>query len=297
MKESEKMDKTPIIMTRKKAPLPKRREKRRKIICVVLLTLFLIAFLIPVVLIVINSFKDEAEFYAGGALRLPDKPSLDIFREVWQTVEFDVKLFNSLLISSVVACLGLVISVLNAYAIGIGKIKWGRFALFFFVFAMVIPHEALAYPLYYFMIRVRLYDTKLAVILIFSILQSAYGTYLLSSVFRTFPAQLIEAAKLDGCNKWRILHIVVALNKPALSLLMVFYFIWTFNEFFLPLIFLVSNANQTIPIAVTLFQGQYTGYATMQSACALLGILPCVIFFFIFQRTLTRGMVAGGLKG
>lgn len=286
-----------INMTLNKIPAKKRRKTQRKVICAVLLTLFLIAFLTPVVLIIINSFKDEAEFYAGGALKLPLKPSLDIFREVWRTVDFDVKLFNSLLISSLVACLGLAISVLNAYAIGIGKIKWGGIALIFFVFAMVIPHEALAYPLYYFMIRVRLYDTKLAVILIFSVLQSAYGTYLLSSVFRTFPASLIEAAKLDGCGKWRILHIVATLNKPALSLLMVFYFIWTFNEFFLPLIFLVSNTNQTIPIAITMFQGQYTGYATMQSACALLGILPCIIFFLIFQRTLTRGMVAGGLKG
>lgn len=262
-----------------------------------LLTLFLLIFLIPVVLIIINSFKDEAEFYARGVLSLPLKPSLDIFREVWQLVEFDVKLYNSLLISTAVALLGLLISVLNAFAIGIGKIKWGKFILAFFVFAMVIPHEALAYPLYYMMKMIGLYDTKLAVILILSVLQSAYGTYLLSSVFRTFPASIIEAAKIDGCNKWQILMIVVALNKPALSLLLVFYFIWTFNEFFLPLIFLVSNTNQTIPLAVTLFQGQYTGYATMQSACSLLGILPCIVFFFLFQRTLTQGLVAGGLKG
>ena len=102
---------------------------------------------------------------------------------------------------------------------------------------------------------------------------------------------------LDGANKWQILRIVITLNMPALSVLMVFFFIWTWNEFFIPLIFLVSNSNQTIPIGVTLFQGQYTSDATMQSACALLGIVPCIIFFIIFQRTLTRGLLAGGLKG
>lgn len=275
----------------------KNKKTLSKVGYLTMLTFFLLLFLVPVVLIIINSFKDEAEFYARGVLSLPLKPSLNIFREVWQLVEFDVKLFNSLLISSVVACLGLVLSVMNAYAIGIGKIRWDKMVLIFFAFAMVIPHEALAYPLYYLMKMVGLYDTKLAVILIFAVFQSAYGTYLLSSVFRTFPDSLLEAAKIDGCNKWQTLFIVIALNKPALGLLMVFYFIWTFNEFFLPLIFLVSNANQTIPIAVTLFQGQYTGYATMQSACALLGILPCLIFFSIFQRTLTRGLVTGGIKG
>ena len=67
---------------------------------------FLLLFLIPVVLIVINSFKDEAEFYARGVLSLPLKPSFDIFREVWQLVEFDVKLYNSLLISTSVAFWG-----------------------------------------------------------------------------------------------------------------------------------------------------------------------------------------------
>ena len=159
-----------------------------------MLTFFLLLFLVPVVLIIINSFKNEAEFYARGVLSLPLKPSLNIFREVWQLVEFDVKLFNSLLISSVVACLGLVLSVMNAYAIGIGKIRWDKMVLIFFAFAMVIPHEALAYPLYYLMKMVGLYDTKLAVILIFAVLQSAYGTYLLSSVFRTFPDSLLEAA-------------------------------------------------------------------------------------------------------
>ncbi len=275
----------------------KNKKTLSKVGYLTMLTFFLLLFLVPVVLIIINSFKNEAEFYARGVLSLPLKPSLNIFREVWQLVEFDVKLFNSLLISSVVACLGLVLSVMNAYAIGIGKIRWDKMVLIFFAFAMVIPHEALAYPLYYLMKMVGLYDTKLAVILIFAVLQSAYGTYLLSSVFRTFPDSLLEAAKIDGCNKWQTLFIVIALNKPALGLLMVFYFIWTFNEFFLPLIFLVSNANQTIPIAVTLFQGQYTGYATMQSACALLGILPCLVFFLIFQRTLTRGLVTGGIKG
>lgn len=293
----ERVDMQSMKMPIRMVSARKNKEVWKKASYVGLLTLFLLLFLIPVVLIVINSFKDEAEFYTRGVLSLPLKPSFDIFREVWQLVEFDVKLYNSLLISTSVAFLGLLISVMNAYAIGIGKIKWSKLFLAFFAFAMVIPHEALAYPLYYMMKLVGLYDTKLAVILILSVLQSAYGTYLLSSVFRTFPTSLVEAAKIDGCNKWQILMIVVALNKPALSLLLVFYFIWTFNEFFLPLIFLVSNANQTIPIAVTLFQGQYTGYATMQSACSLLGILPCIVFFILFQRTLTRGLVTGGLKG
>ena len=262
-----------------------------------LLAIALLLFLAPAFLVFINSLKTETEFYARGALSLPAKPSFDIIRQAWERTEFSTKLLNSLMISTAVAVLGLLISVLNAFAIGVGRIKWEKAFLVFFIFAMTVPQEALAYPLYYFMKSIGLYDTKLAVIIILSVLQAAYGTYLLSSVFRTFPAALLEAARLDGCNKWHILKMVVTINIPAISVLLVFFFIWTWNEFFLPLIFLVSNANQTVPIAVTLFQGQYTSDATMQSACALLGILPCIIFYIIFQRTLTQGVISGGVKG
>ena len=75
-----------------------------------------------------------------------------------------------------------------------------------------------------------------------------------------------------------------------------FFFIWTWNEFFLPLIFLVSNDNQTVPVALGVLQGEHMMDATMSSASALLGILPAVVFFLIFQRTLTRGVTVGAVK-
>ena len=83
---------------------------------------------------------------------------------------------------------------------------------------------------------------------------------------------------------------------PSLSVLFTFFFIWTWNEFFLPLIFLISNSKQTVPIAIAINQGQYGMNVTVQSASALLGILPCIVFFVLFQRTLTRGITAGSIK-
>jgi raffinose/stachyose/melibiose transport system permease protein len=116
-------------------------------------------------------------------------------------------------------------------------------------------------------------------------------------VFSAFPRELIEAATLDGCSKLGLLEYIVApLSLPTLSVLFVFFFIWTWNEFFLPLILLPSNANQTVPLAMAVNQGQYGMNITAQSASGLLGMLPCLIFFLIFQRTLTRGITAGGIK-
>ena len=85
-------------------------------------------------------------------------------------------------------------------------------------------------------------------------------------------------------------------SRPTLGVLFVFFFIWTWNEFFLPLVFLISNENQTVPVALGVLQGQRLMDATMTSAAALLGILPAIVFFLIFQRTLTRGITVGAVK-
>lgn len=94
--------------------------------------------------------------------------------------------------------------------------------------AFMLPQEVLAFPLYYFFKLFGLYDTRLAVILTFAVLHSAFGTYLLTSVFSAFTRELIEAAMIDGCNKVQLLFkIVVPLRMPSLSVLFVFFFIWT----------------------------------------------------------------------
>jgi hypothetical protein len=107
----------------------------------------------------------------------------------------------------------------------------------------------------------------------------------------------VEAAPTDGCGKVRLLLQVVApVSMPTLRVLFVFFFIWTWNEFFLPLITPISDLRQTVPIAISTLQGQHNMDATTASASALLGLLPCIIFFAAFQRTLTRGITAGSIR-
>ncbi|HXR70353.1 MAG TPA: carbohydrate ABC transporter permease, partial [Actinocrinis sp.] len=96
---------------------------------------------------------------------------------------------------------------------------------------------------------------------------------------------------------WRILwRVVVPISRPTLTVLLTFFFIWTWNEFLLPLVFLVSNQNQTVPLALGVAQGEHIVDVTMQAASGLLGILPAIAFFLIFQRTLTRGVTVGAVK-
>jgi raffinose/stachyose/melibiose transport system permease protein len=251
----------------------------------------------PLLVIVLNAFKEPADYATNGPLAWPERFSIDGIVDFWNRVDFSRKLWNSFVISGSVAVLGVLVSILNAYAIGIGKVRGRVWFLVFFLLANLLPQEALVYPIYYLSREVRLYNTQLIVIIIFTAIQSAFGTYLLSSVYASFPRSLLEAAAMDGAGKWRTLwRIVVPNSRPTLAVLVTFFFIWTWNEFFLPLIFLISNDKQTVPVALGVLQGQRMMDATATSASALLGIVPAMIFFLIFQRTLTRGIMSGATK-
>jgi raffinose/stachyose/melibiose transport system permease protein len=283
-----------VVVTRHKTPKSVRAES---FISLILLTALLLLVLFPLFMITLNSFKTEEEYTRDGPLSLPNHLSLDNVRAVWERLDYTTKLKNSFLISMTTAIIGVILSLFNAFALGIGKIKGRAFFLVFFIIAITLPQEVLAYPLYYMFKEVGLYDSRWSIIIIFAVLHSAFGTYLLTSVFAVFPSELLDAAAIDGCNKLQLLfRVVVPINWPSLSVLFVFFFIWTWNEFFLPLIFLISNANQTVPLAVAMFQGQRGAAATFQSTASLLGVLPCLIFFLVFQRTLAKGIVAGSIK-
>jgi raffinose/stachyose/melibiose transport system permease protein len=261
------------------------------------LVVLAVGMLFPVLLVAFNAIKSPAEYAANGPLALPDGVYLQGILDFWTRVDFGEKLVNSTVISGSVALLAVVVSIVSAYAIGIGRIRGRMWIVAIFLLANLMPQEVLVYPLYYLAKEVDLYDTKLAVIIIFTAIQSAFGTYLLSSVLSTFPREILEAARIDGLNRWQILwRVVVPISWPTLAVLLVFFFIWTWNEFFIPLIMLISNDNQTVPVALGVLQGQRLMDATAQSASALLGIVPAVVFFLIFQRTLTRGIAVGAVK-
>ena len=266
---------------------------------VVLVVAILLGLLIavPFLLILINSFKSPADYNTSGPLTLPTELYFDGLVKFWERVNFPEKLWNSVLISGLVAVFAVALSMFNAFALGIGRVKGRLWIVVLILLANMLPQEVLLYPLYFMFKQVGLYDSQWAVIIIFTVIQSAFGTYLLASVYSTFPKELLEAASLDGASRWQILwRVVYPISRPTLSVLLIFFFIWTWNEFLIPLTFLVSNATQTVPVAITVLQGDRLMDVTTTSASALLGLIPTLVFFLIFQRTLTRGITAGAVK-
>lgn len=279
-----------------RAPATARRGVPAYVTLIALVALAVL-ILIPFALVVINAIKPPAQYAAHGPLSFPDGFSTSGMRTFWDTTDFGRALWNSVAISGTVCVLAVLLSVLNAYALGIGRVRGRTWILGIFLIANFLPQEGLVYPLYYLAKRVGLYDTRLSVVIIFTVIQAAFGTYLMSSVLGTFPRELLEAARMDCAGRFRILwRIVVPVSRPTLGVLLVFFFIWTWNEFFLPLVFLVSNSNQTVPVALGTLEGQHIMNPLTTSGAVLLAIVPTVVFFLIFQRTLTRGITVGAIK-
>jgi raffinose/stachyose/melibiose transport system permease protein len=275
---------------------PRKRGVGRWVVLAVL-TLLLLLVLFPFFLAVSNAVKSGVDYAANGPLALPKALDFTSLKKFWDLADFSRKLLNSAIISLVVAVFGVLISLLNAYAIAIGKVRGSRVILVILLLGIMVPQESIVYPLYYMAKATGLYDTQLSVIIIFAVVQSAFGTYLLSSVLGSFPKEIIEAAEMDGANRWQVLwQVVVPVLRPSLMVVGTFFFIWTWNEFLIPLVMLVSNNNQTVSVAMGLTRGQNMSDPTLAAAASLLGMAPTFIFFLIFQRTLTRGVVVGAVK-
>ena len=256
-----------------------------------------VIMLFPLLILVLNAFKTTADYNATGPLSVPAHFSMDGIISFWNKSNFPLKLGNSLLISLVVAVVGVLLSVLNSFALGIGRVKGNTVILLFIMLANMVPQEALLYPLYVMFKWMGFYNSQWSIIIIFTIIQSAYGTYLLSSVYGTFPQAILEAATVDGASRWQILRkIVLPVSWSTISVLFVFFFIWTWNEYMIPMAFLMSEKTQTIPLALATMQGQHTMAATDLASASLLSIIPTIIFFIFFQRKLSQGIVAGAVK-
>lgn len=266
-------------------------------VILVVLIVFGIVMLSPLFVMLLNAFKTTSDYYANGALSWPTEFSIDGLMTFWNRVNYPEKLWNSIWISGLVAVFAVVLSMFNSFALGIGRVKGRRWIILLIMLANMLPQEALLYPLYIMFRDMGLYNNPWAIVIIFTVIQSAFGTYLLSSVYGTFPKAILEAATIDGASRWRIFwNIVFPISRPTLSVMMVFFFIWTWNEYMIPMTFLIDSSSQTIPIAVASLSGERIMDVTTTAAASLISIIPTLIFYLIFQRTLSRGITAGAVK-
>lgn len=226
------------------AKIPVHVKKNRTVGDWMILALLIVGGLVmlfPFIVLLLNAFKTTADYNSSGPLSWPSEFSTDGLMKFWNRVNYPEKLWNSIWTSGLVAVLAVILSMFNAFALGIGRVKGRRWIVLLIMLANMLPQEAMLYPLYIMFKNIGLYNSPWAIVIIFTVIQSAFGTYLLSSVYGTFPKSILEAAAIDGASRWTIFRkIVFPISKPTLSVMLVFFFIWTWNEYMIPMAFLIT---------------------------------------------------------
>jgi multiple sugar transport system permease protein len=201
-----------------------------------------------------------------------------------------------------VAGLGVVGAVLSnaLVAYGLARIPWrGRNLLFGATIAtMMIPGAVLMVPIYVMFRRMELIGT-FAPLWAPAFFGSAFNIFLLRQFFMTIPFELSDAARVDGCSEFRIFReIILPLSKPALAVVALFHFLFAWNDFLGPLIYLTDQRDFTLALGLQFYQSQHGGTEwNMLMAASTLVVLPVIVLFFFTQRTFIQGITVTGLKG
>jgi ABC-type glycerol-3-phosphate transport system permease component len=205
---------------------------------------------------------------------------------------------SSTVIALSVVPAAVVCATLAGYALATMDVPGGRRLATFFLLGLSIPTEITVIPLYYDLRAAGLTNTVPGLALAEIGAFMPFGVFWMRAHFSTMPRSLIEAARLDGASSWTTLWRVLLPNsRPAVTTLGVLYFVWSWNQFLLPLILIQDPAKHTAPAGLGFFTGRYGVDVPLPAAAVLIVIAPVVLVYLFFQRHFISGVLSGALKG
>lgn len=275
----------------------KQRDIVRQIVGYVVLILLGIGFFLPFAWMVSTALKSEGYVFAFPPQWIPDPVKWSNFAECMQVTPFGLYLWNTTIITSV-SLVGVVVSS-SLVAYSFAKLRWpGRNIMFVVLLStMMLPGQVTMIPIYIMFNRLGWVDTWRPLI-VPAFFGNAFFIFLLRQFFMTIPTELMEAAKIDGCNNFKIYqNILLPLAKPALATVAIFHFFWTWNDFMGPLLYINSPEKYTISLGLQAFQTQYTTNYRLMMAASIIALVPCLVLFFVGQKYFVKGVVLSGIKG
>ena len=293
------MARAKVAYRRQRRPLALRPQFWGKVFSYVGIVVASALYLFPWAWLLMTSVKTPQQIVEIPPRWIPDPWQFSNYIAGVTQIRFFLYLRNTLIISFV-AVIGTVISC-SLVAYSLSHIPWPlRNPLFIIILAtMMVPFQVTLIPLYIIYTKLQWVNTFLP-LTIPNFFGSAFFIFMLRQFFMTIPGELIDAANLDGCGVFGIYwRIIMPLGKPALATLIAFTFIWTYNDFQGPLIFLIDRKLWTLSLGLRGFANQYGNVTTHLGAlmaAATLYTLPMIVLFFAAQRTLIQGIVTTGFR-
>jgi ABC-type glycerol-3-phosphate transport system permease component len=262
------------------------------------LTAFGALFLIPFLWVLSTSLKGNEQIFTIPPQWIPSQLHWENYTEIFRRMPVLVYLKNSVIVTAL-QMIGIVgSSSLVAYAFAI--LRWpGRNLLFGVLLAtMMLPMQVTMIPVFVLFKQLGWLDTFKPLVVPAFLGGGAFNIFLLRQFFLGIPGEIADAARIDGCSEFRIYwNIMLPLASPALATVAIMTFMFSWNDFLGPLIYLSEKDKSTLALGLSMFVGQQTSEWALLMAASLLMMLPMVAIFFFFQRYIIQGFTMSGVKG
>jgi len=263
----------------------------------IFLLLIALIFLYPVWLVFINSFKKDTEIYTN-LFGLPYKFQFVNYINAWVKGKFSLYYLNSISITLIAVAAILIFSILAAFTLSRKDLIGKEFIRLLFIIGITLPVQISLIPLFIEIKNFGLYNTHAGVILIFIAFRLAFSTFILHGFIEGIPAELEEAAVIDGASSLTLLtRIILPLSKSSLTAVGIFNIVYVWNNFWFPLIFLSSQHKKTLPVGLLAFMGEETMAFGKLFAAIMILTLPIIVIYLVLQKQFVHGVTAGAVKG
>ncbi|MEN2417772.1 carbohydrate ABC transporter permease [Streptomyces rimosus] len=267
-----------------------------------------LAFLAPLLLAVYASLRPYEETARDGYFSLPDRLSLDYYRQAFTDSGMGRHFLNSLLITVPGVLITLFLASFTAFAVARLRLRGSLVLLMVFTAGNLLPQQVIVTPLYVLFNKVplpywmsdslTLYDSLWAVLAVQVAFQLGFCVFVLANFMRTLPPEILEAAIVDGAGVWtRYRHVTLPLCRPALAALGTLQFTWMYNDFLWGLVFLSTGDKLPVTSALNNLRGQFFTDHNLLAAGSVIVALPTIVVFLLLQRHFIAGLTLGANKG
>ena len=273
------------------------KQKAARVFSYLFMALCVLVALFPIVWVVLSSFKTNREILSNG-LQLPSTFSFSGYKQALEMAPILKFFVNSLIVSFASTALNVFILAMAGYVFAKKKFRFKNLIFGILSLSMVIPSTALMSPVYTVITKLHLYDTKMALILVYTALNMPISLMILRSAFAAIPTELEEAAYIDGAGFFRTFwHVMMPCAKGGLASAAVLAFLGSWNEFTFALLLTSSTSTRTLPLSLSYFTSQFSFNYTAMFAAITIAVLPSIIVFSIFQEQVCSSLTAGSVKG
>ncbi|WP_321387694.1 carbohydrate ABC transporter permease [uncultured Enterococcus sp.] len=254
-----------------------------------------LVWLVPFYLMISNSVKTKQEIFTNP-LGIPESFTWDNYPEAFTQLDFLKTLFNSLLITVVSVVVIVIFSSLCAYALERMQTKLSTFIFMVFVAAMLVPFQSVMIPLISLFGKAQMLN-QAGIIFMYLGFGASMSIFLYHGALKSIPKALDEAAIIDGANRFQVFwKVIFPMLKPTTVTVVVLNTMWIWNDYLLPSLVINSPSTQTIPLKMFFFFGQYTKQWHLALAGLVIAVLPVIIFYFVMQKQIIKGVADGAVK-